>query len=230
MQLGFVDLRQLYADARFVVMPLHDVEFQAGVTTILEAMAMGKAVVCSRTRGQTDVIIDGATGVYVPPGDAAALRAAIRGLLDDPDRADEIGARGRRYVGGGVRRRRLRPPAGGRRRSDGRPGGEGSRAMTDRVVVIGSGPAGANAARELVRRGIPVTMLESGTELPGGLLVRAKGRNLYRRVARGPLGPGSLRDVRPSRDRVVPAPRARRALQPVDRRRAPVRAGGLHRG
>jgi glycosyltransferase involved in cell wall biosynthesis len=96
--LGFVDLRQLYADACFVVMPLHDVEFQAGVTTILEAMAMGKAVVCSRTRGQTDVIEDGTTGVYVPPVDAAELRAAIKGLLDDPNRADEIGARGRRYV------------------------------------------------------------------------------------------------------------------------------------
>ena len=67
--LGFVDLRQLYADSRFVVMPLHDVEFQAGITTILEAMAMGKAVVCSKTRGQTDALVDGVTGIYVPPGD-----------------------------------------------------------------------------------------------------------------------------------------------------------------
>ena len=51
-----------------------------------------------------------------------------------------------------------------------------------RVVVIGSGPAGAMAAHELVRRGISVTMLESGTVLPGGVLVRLGGRNLYRRV------------------------------------------------
>jgi choline dehydrogenase-like flavoprotein len=49
-----------------------------------------------------------------------------------------------------------------------------------RVVVIGSGPAGAMAAWELVREGVPVTMLESGTAEPGGLLVRALGRNLFR--------------------------------------------------
>ena len=93
---GFVDLRQLYADSLFVVMPLQDVPFQAGVTTILEAMAMGRAVICSRTTGQTDVVIDGETGLYVTPGDAAELRAAITTLLDDPALARRMGAAGRR--------------------------------------------------------------------------------------------------------------------------------------
>ena len=50
--LGYADLRQLYVDSTLVVLPLYDVAFQAGVTTILEAMAMGKAVVCSKTRGR----------------------------------------------------------------------------------------------------------------------------------------------------------------------------------
>jgi choline dehydrogenase-like flavoprotein len=50
------------------------------------------------------------------------------------------------------------------------------------VVVIGSGPAGAAAARELAENGIPVVMLESGSDFPHGLLVRSGGRNLYRRV------------------------------------------------
>jgi choline dehydrogenase-like flavoprotein len=55
--------------------------------------------------------------------------------------------------------------------------------MTDerRVVVIGSGPAGAAAARELVHAGISVTMLESGTETPQGWLLRLGGRNFFRR-------------------------------------------------
>jgi glycosyltransferase involved in cell wall biosynthesis len=97
-RLGFVDLRQLYADSRFVVMPLYDNDFQAGVTTILEAMAMERAVVCTRTRGQTDVVVDGVSGVYVPPGDAAALRSALNALLDDPDRARRLGAAGRHFV------------------------------------------------------------------------------------------------------------------------------------
>ena len=51
-----------------------------------------------------------------------------------------------------------------------------------RVVVIGSGPAGAAAARELAQSGIPVTMLEAGTSFPHGLLLRLGGKNLYRRV------------------------------------------------
>jgi choline dehydrogenase-like flavoprotein len=51
-----------------------------------------------------------------------------------------------------------------------------------RVVVIGSGPAGAAAARELTQSGIAVTMLESGSASPAGLLVRSGGRNLYRIV------------------------------------------------
>lgn len=54
-----------------------------------------------------------------------------------------------------------------------------------RVIVIGSGPSGAIAALALVRRGIPVTLLESGQNVPSGLLVRAMGKNVYRR-RRGP--------------------------------------------
>jgi glycosyltransferase involved in cell wall biosynthesis len=97
-RLGFADLRQLYADARFVVMPLYPTDFQAGVTTILEAMAMQRAVVCSRTAGQTDVIADGRTGVYVPPSNSTALRAAIDGLLADPERAQQLGRAARDLV------------------------------------------------------------------------------------------------------------------------------------
>lgn len=92
------ELRQLYADSRFMVMPLHNVEFQAGVTAILEAMAMGRAVICTRTPGQTDVIVDGETGLYVPPGDPSALRAAIERLLANPAEAERMGQAGRRLV------------------------------------------------------------------------------------------------------------------------------------
>lgn len=55
-----------------------------------------------------------------------------------------------------------------------------------RVVVIGSGPAGAAAASELVHNGIPVTMLESGSQFQKGLLLRLGGRSYYRRTP--PLG------------------------------------------
>ena len=55
--------------------------------------------------------------------------------------------------------------------------------MSDRrVIVIGSGPAGAAAAHKLVSLGIPVTMMESGQALPHGLLLRVLDRNLVRKL------------------------------------------------
>jgi choline dehydrogenase-like flavoprotein len=51
-----------------------------------------------------------------------------------------------------------------------------------RVVVIGSGPAGAMAAHELIRKGIPVVLLETGNDIQHGALVRIGGRNFYRRL------------------------------------------------
>jgi glycosyltransferase involved in cell wall biosynthesis len=92
------ELRDLYAASQFIVMPLYEVPFQAGVTAILEAMAMGKAVICSRTSGQTDIIIEGETGLYVPPGEADALRDAICDLLDHPEKAERFGKAGRERV------------------------------------------------------------------------------------------------------------------------------------
>lgn len=97
-RLSLVELRELYAASQFVVMPLVDVEFQAGITTILEAMSMARAVVCTRTAGQTDTVIEGETGVYVPPGDAAALRRSLERLLEDSGLARSMGDSARKWV------------------------------------------------------------------------------------------------------------------------------------
>jgi glycosyltransferase involved in cell wall biosynthesis len=95
---GAPQLRRLYSSARFVVVPLEDVEYDAGVTTITEAMSMGKAVVVTRTRGQIDLIQDGVQGMYVPARDPRAMRAAIERLLADPAEADRMGRAGRALV------------------------------------------------------------------------------------------------------------------------------------
>ena len=92
------ELRDLYAQSAFMVMPLFNVEFQAGVTALLEAMALEKAIICSATPGQTDVVIEGETGLYVPPEDAAALREAIVKLLDNPAEAARMGRNGRQRI------------------------------------------------------------------------------------------------------------------------------------
>ena len=92
------DLRQLYADCALLVMPLQDVKFQAGVTAILESLAMGKTVICSRVPGQTDVLVEDQTGRYVPAGDAVALRDKICQLLAQPEEAARMGQNGRLLV------------------------------------------------------------------------------------------------------------------------------------
>lgn len=92
------ELRQVYHESDFVVMPLYNVEFQAGVTAILEAMSMEKALVCTRTLGQTDVVIDQETGIYVSPSDPQAMRDAIQRLLENPEVAHEMGKAGRQRI------------------------------------------------------------------------------------------------------------------------------------
>lgn len=97
-KLGRWDLRELYARAAIAVVPILENEYQTGIATILEMMSMGKCVIATRTRGQTDTIVDGKTGVYVPPGDPVALRAAIESLLAAPEEAARLGAAARRFV------------------------------------------------------------------------------------------------------------------------------------
>jgi len=62
----------------------------------LEAMACGTAVVGSQVGGIPEVVVDGETGLLVPPDDPAALAAALNALLLDPARAAAMGAAGRK--------------------------------------------------------------------------------------------------------------------------------------
>lgn len=112
----YLGLRDLYSRARMVVVPVRDVDFQAGITTILEAMAMRKAVIVTHARGQRETVVgplwaagqttwpshgpspEGCTGIYVPPRDAEALRSAIVYLVERPEVAAVLGTNGRRRV------------------------------------------------------------------------------------------------------------------------------------
>ena len=126
------DLRQLYTDASIVVVPLQDSDFQSGITTILEAMSMSRPLVCTLTAGQTDAVVDGQNGVYVPLGDAAAMRRTIERLLADPDEAARLAAGARawaeehaaveRYAAGLARACGITPPAAGRTAPAAAPG------------------------------------------------------------------------------------------------------------
>jgi glycosyltransferase involved in cell wall biosynthesis/phosphoheptose isomerase len=60
----------------------------------LEAMACGVPVVASAVGGMIDTVVDGVTGVHVPPRDPERLAAVLRGLLDDPERRAAYGRAG----------------------------------------------------------------------------------------------------------------------------------------
>jgi glycosyltransferase involved in cell wall biosynthesis len=63
-------------------------------TSILDAMACGKAVIGTRAGGIVEVVDDGTTGILVPPADPAPLADAIVALLRDPDRRARMGEAG----------------------------------------------------------------------------------------------------------------------------------------
>jgi glycosyltransferase involved in cell wall biosynthesis len=92
------ELRDLYSRSKFIVVPLYPTDTDNGTTTILEAMAMGKAVICSRVDGQRDVIQEGKTGLFVPPQDARSLREAIQYLWNNPKVAEDMGIAGRKHI------------------------------------------------------------------------------------------------------------------------------------
>jgi glycosyltransferase involved in cell wall biosynthesis len=89
------ELEQLYARAAVVACPSHREGF--GVVCA-EAMAHGRPVVASDVGGLRDLVVDGETGLLVPPGDIAALRAALERLLADGDLRLRLGAAARERV------------------------------------------------------------------------------------------------------------------------------------
>jgi glycosyltransferase involved in cell wall biosynthesis len=96
--LGFVphgELERLYAASAVVACPSYREGF--GVVCS-EAMAHGKPVVASAVGGLLDLVVDGETGILVPPGDVGALRAALETLLADRDLRLRLGAAGRARI------------------------------------------------------------------------------------------------------------------------------------
>jgi len=94
----YEELRTLYSESIAAIIPLYENDFQAGVTTILEAMSVGKPVIATRTTGQRDVIDDEVTGLYVPPGDPSALTEAVIRLRDDQNLRTKLGENARAWL------------------------------------------------------------------------------------------------------------------------------------
>lgn len=89
------DVGDLYAAADVVVLPS---TWEARSLTAQEALLAGRPLVATAVGGLPGLLRDGA--VLVPPGDAEALGAAVRRLLDDPAEAAALAARGRAVAAG----------------------------------------------------------------------------------------------------------------------------------
>jgi glycosyltransferase involved in cell wall biosynthesis len=85
------DVAPLLRLCRILVLPSVDEPFGRA---IIEAMAVGKPVVATRSGGVPEIVVEGETGLLVPPRDAAALAGALAALLDDPVAAERMGQRG----------------------------------------------------------------------------------------------------------------------------------------
>lgn len=64
---------------------------EACPTVVLEAMRAGRPVIASALGGTLDLVGHDTTGLLIPPGDPAALVAALRRLTDEPGFADRLG-------------------------------------------------------------------------------------------------------------------------------------------
>ncbi|MGH2700077.1 MAG: glycosyltransferase family 4 protein [Actinomycetota bacterium] len=90
---------EVYRRAQALVLPsVHDTCYGTKVEisellglSVIEAMASGTPVICSRVGGLPEVVVDGQTGFLVEPGDVSGLRTAIETIVRDPVLAQNMG-------------------------------------------------------------------------------------------------------------------------------------------
>ena len=89
------DLRDWLALADITVLP----SFYEGLPLVaIESMAAGRTIVATAVDGTPEVVLDGKTGLTVPPGDPASLARSICRLLGDPALRHAMAQAGREFV------------------------------------------------------------------------------------------------------------------------------------
>ena len=99
----FEGMRRRLEEARVVALPVLDNSYSGATTVLLQAMALGKAVVVTRTRAIAVgyELSDGDNCRLVEPGDAVAFQRALSDVLRDEWRARALGGRARHTVEAG---------------------------------------------------------------------------------------------------------------------------------
>lgn len=91
----FTDLPKYFLSADVVAFPYRQI-YQSGVLQL--AYAYGRPVVAAAVGGVGEAVAEDGTGLVVPPGDAAALAAALRAVLSNTGMAEEMGRRAYRVA------------------------------------------------------------------------------------------------------------------------------------
>ncbi len=112
--LGLEEVFRLVGARRDIPAVLHALDlfalpslWEAFPITILEAMAAGLPCVATRVQGVPEAVVDGETGLLVPPGDAGVLAQALLTLLADGGQRTRMGAAGRRRLETHFRREQM---------------------------------------------------------------------------------------------------------------------------
>ncbi len=103
---GDEEVVQAYRRALCVVLPSVYRDLYGGETaipellgqTLLEGMACGAPAVCTNAGGMTEIVIDGVTGLVVPPNSPDALRQRLVWLSKNPEQARRLGRAARNHV------------------------------------------------------------------------------------------------------------------------------------
>lgn len=92
------EVRRLFARASVVAIATRPNWHVSGMTVALEAGACARPVVACATPGMDDYVLPGETGELVPPEYPEAMATAVLGLLEDHDRASQMGRAARDHV------------------------------------------------------------------------------------------------------------------------------------
>ena len=90
------DVRGIMRNSDVIVLPSY---YREGMPrALLEGAAMRKAAIATDNVGCRDLVQHGVTGLLVPVRDVEALVAAMRGLVDDPEKRRQMGRAGRELI------------------------------------------------------------------------------------------------------------------------------------
>ena len=94
-RVSFRVMMQHIAMARFIVVPLPYIPYSVGQMTVLQSMAMGKAVIAARLASLIDYINDGHNGFFYTPYNVRELSEKMQYLIENPFVTESIGKNAR---------------------------------------------------------------------------------------------------------------------------------------